>query len=92
MAPPRPPRTHAGISSLITVLLVTALAGTLSVPFANRTPVLGDIPRSRWHQSLRVPVMAILLVAHLLIELDVPWRIFSGTRGATRVTNARRLS
>jgi hypothetical protein len=91
MAPPRPPRTRVTIRIPVTVLLATTLAGTFSAPAAIRTRVPGDVPRRRRHFP-RSPVVTILLLAHLLIERDVPRGVLSNTTGAIRESNARRLS
>ena len=61
MAQPRPLRTHVGTWIVITIVLVAALAGTLWVPFYNRTtPALGGFPFFYWYQLMWVPIVAIL--------------------------------
>ncbi len=45
----------------ITVLLLAAIGGTLSVPFYARSmPKLGDFPFFYWYQLILVPVVAIV--------------------------------
>ena len=61
MAQPRPPRKHVGLWIVITIVLAAALAGTLWVPFYNRTtPALGGFPFFYWYQLMWVPIVAIL--------------------------------
>ena len=77
MAEPRSEHTHARprnrpnptIWTLIAVLLAVVLAGTLWVPFYNRTtPALGSFPFFYWYQLLWVPVVA--LVSWLAYQLS----------------------
>ncbi len=58
----RPRRSqHRGIWAVIAVLLAAVLAGTLWVPFYNRTtPALGGWPFFYWYQLLWVPVVALI--------------------------------
>jgi hypothetical protein len=72
MAQPRSERTHARprttrnpanwISwTLIAVLLLAVLVGTIWVPIYNRTtPALGGFPFFYWYQLLWVPVVALV--------------------------------
>ena len=68
----RPRRSqHRGIWAVIAVLLAAVLAGTLWVPFYNRTtPALGGWPFFYWYQLLWVPVVALISwCAYLLSRL-----------------------
>ena len=58
----RPRRSqHRGTWAVIAVLLAAVLAGTLWVPFYNRTtPALGGWPFFYWYQLLWVIIGAIL--------------------------------
>lgn len=61
MAVSRPGRTRVATWIVIAVLLATALAGTLWVPFYNQlTPALGGFPFFYWYQLMWVPIIAIL--------------------------------
>jgi Protein of unknown function (DUF3311) len=78
----RPRRSqHRGIWAVIAVLLAAVLAGTLWVPFYNRTtPALGGWPFFYWYQLLWVPVVALISwCAYLLSRLG---------RGGTRTPPA----
>jgi hypothetical protein len=79
MAQPRSARTHARprqrsqpmIWTLIAILLLAVLAGTLWLPFYNRTtPTVGGWPFFYWYQLLWVPVVALVSwFAYLLSRL-----------------------
>jgi hypothetical protein len=72
MAQPRSERTHARprttrnpanwiLWTLIAVLLLAVLVGTIWVPIYNRTtPALGGFPFFYWYQLLWVPVVALV--------------------------------
>jgi hypothetical protein len=78
----RPRRSqHRGTWAVIAVLLAAVLAGTLWVPFYNRTtPALGGWPFFYWYQLLWVPVVALISwCAYLLSRLG---------RGGTRTPPA----
>jgi hypothetical protein len=56
-----PRRKHTAAWTLVTILLVIAVAGTLVVPvYARSTPALGGFPFFYWYQLLWVPVVGIL--------------------------------
>ena len=86
MAQPRPERTHARPRTrtrttwiywtLIAILLVAVLIGTIWVPIYNRTtPTLGSFPFFYWYQLLWVPVVAL-----------VSWCAYALSRRAQRGT------
>src|SRR5215472_1881211 len=84
MALPRSEPTHARprhrpnwiIWTLIAVLLVAVLVGTLWLPIYNRTtPALGGFPFFYWYQLLWVPVVAL-----------VSWGAYALSRYAQRDT------
>jgi hypothetical protein len=61
MTQPSGQRPRTGLWIAITILLAASLAGTLWVPFYNRTsPALGGFPFFYWYQLLWVPIVAVL--------------------------------
>jgi cytochrome bd-type quinol oxidase subunit 2 len=67
---PQPGRTrsHAATWTIVTLLLVVGVAGTLIVPlYARATPTLGGWPFFYWYQMIWIPLVAILAtLAYLL--------------------------
>jgi membrane protein implicated in regulation of membrane protease activity len=66
----QPGRTgkNTAIWTLVTLLLLVGIAGTLVVPlYARATPKLGAFPFFYWYQLVWIPLVAILAtVAYLL--------------------------
>jgi hypothetical protein len=76
-----PRRSHTAAWTLVTILLVIAVAGTLVVPiYARSTPALGGFPFFYWYQLLWVPVVGILAgIAYFIIR---PADATAATQGA----------
>jgi hypothetical protein len=70
MTQPAPPRSNRLIWTVVTLLLVIGVAGTLVVPLYARTaPRLGAFPFFYWYQLLWIPLVAILsFVCYLLVR------------------------
>jgi membrane protein implicated in regulation of membrane protease activity len=66
----QPGRTgnHTATWTIVTLLLVVGIAGTLIVPvYARTTPTLGGFPFFYWYQLVWIPLVAILAtLAYLL--------------------------
>jgi len=79
---------------LTSVFTLAAPAGTLGIPsFDHTTRLAGGIPFFHPNQLLWVAVVAVLsALACLLSRQTVPVMTVHGPRGATRQSEARRLS
>jgi len=94
MAQPRPSLAHVTGWIVALGLLAATPAGTLSIPsFDHTTRLAGGIPFFHPYQLLWVAVVAVLsALACLLSRQTVPVMTVHGPRGATRQSEARRLS
>jgi hypothetical protein len=70
MAQPARSRNSPARWSVVTALLLIAIAGTLWVPiYARSLPKLGDFPFFYWYQFAWVPVSAVLCwICYLLLR------------------------
>ena len=72
MAHSGPARRRTGAWTLVAVLLLIAVLGTLIVPiYARSTPKLGSFPFFYWYQLLWVPIVAILTAICYLISVRI---------------------
>ncbi len=69
MAHSGPPHRRTGAWSLITVLVLISILGTLIVPiYARSHPYLGAFPFFYWYQLLWVPFVAVMMAICYLIS------------------------
>jgi hypothetical protein len=94
MAQPRPSRAHVTGWIVALALLAAAPAGTLGISSLDHTTRLaGGIPFFHSYRLMWVAVAAVLsALACLLSRQTVPVVTVHGPRGATRQSEARRLS
>ncbi len=87
-----PRRRHTAAWTLVTILLVIAVGGTLAVPiYARTTPVLADFPFFYWYQLLWVPVVGVITgLSYLIIRpADAAAAAAAAERGGTASPAAR---